>query len=184
MSRLASMISALQPARLAPETLTWFRVGQLLLLLEVASDLGVTPLKVDRLAYYDFFSANPFLVVTAGSVEATDLQLAGFSRHNLDYQSAPQRFANRRARLEHDLSLLVAFGLVDVGSTDRAVVGFSLAQAGREMAGRLTSLYAGAYRQSARMVVRRLKSLSERGLRDDASRWLRAEGLLMDLYDT
>ena len=55
-----------------------FRLAQLLLLFEVA---GVVdhPLGLDRLGYYDFFAANPFLVVGESDQSRVDLRLAGFS---------------------------------------------------------------------------------------------------------
>jgi hypothetical protein len=170
-------------SRVAPERLMWFRLGQLILLLRAAAEANTGPLTIDRLGYYDFLSANPFLVVDAETVEGTDLQLAGFSERNLDYQSAPQRFANRRARLQHDLNLLVAYGLVELKVDRRRSLGFVLTDSGHAIASSFRSLYADQYRRSAVLVIGRLKMLSDLRLRERAHTWLRAEGLLMDLYD-
>ncbi|MGO9178242.1 MAG: ABC-three component system middle component 2 [Candidatus Limnocylindrales bacterium] len=172
----------LDAPRVAPEALTWFRVGQLLLLLGVASELRATPVDLDRLGYYDFFAANPFLVVEAGSQDDTRLQLAGLTARNLDYQSASQRFANRRARLEHDLALLQAYGHVTTVWARRRLE-FDVTEPGQEVAARFASLYASTYRLSARTVIRRLKGVSDRALRDSARTWLKNEALFVDLYD-
>lgn len=170
------------PARIAPETLDAFRLGQLLLLLDVAAELRATPVDIDRLGYYDFFAANPFLVISEDDPARVELELAGFEVRNLDYQSSSQRFSNRRARLQHDLAWLLARDLVDVaGSGGR--VGYQLTGRGTELAVRFTALYALAYRESAAHVVRKLKALSDTRLRNNAKQWLRAESLLIDLYD-
>lgn len=168
--------------RLAPEALTWFRLGQLLLLLDVVRDATAGPLDIERLGYYDFFAANPFLIVEPETREHTELQLAGFNARNLDYQSAPQRFSNRRARLQHDLALLVAYGHVHVSGVGGRVE-YELSAAGAPLAEGLSALYAHAYRRSARIVINRLKRLSDKRLREQARDWLRAEALLIDLYD-
>ena len=168
--------------RVAPETLTWFRVGQLLLLLAAASELRAAPVGVDRLGYYDFFAANPFLLVETGSHEDTQLQLAGLTARNLDYQSASQRFANRRMRLEHDLALLQAYGQITTSWTNRRLE-FDLTDVGRQFAGRFATLYASTYRLSAQLVIRRLKPMSDRSLRESARAWLKSDALLVDLYD-
>jgi hypothetical protein len=47
----------------------------------------------------------------------------------------------------------------------------------------LRSLYAQAYRLSAGTVVSKLKTHSDSGLRAAAKDWLRAEALMVDLYD-
>src|SRR5664280_166628 len=109
------MVAELAASRVAPETLTAFRLGQLLLLFEAAEGVRATPVNIDRLGFYDFFAANPFLIVDKDDREGRSLQLAGFEFQNLDYQSSSQRFSNRRARLQHDLALLTAYGLLSVG---------------------------------------------------------------------
>jgi len=48
----------------APEDRHVFRLAQLTLLLEVAEGLRIPVSTVDRLGFYDFFSANPFTAVS------------------------------------------------------------------------------------------------------------------------
>jgi hypothetical protein len=86
-----------------------FRLARLALLLELAPQLpNHKPLDIERLGYYDFFAANPFLIVEVEDPLRRDLILAGFDSRNLSYQSSAQRFTSRRARLQHDLAMLVA----------------------------------------------------------------------------
>lgn len=165
-----------------PEDHQVFRAAQLTLLLEVAGAERVEVRTVDRLGFYDFFSANPF-VVTAGddprdAADRLTLRLAGFSDQQLSYASTGQRFASRRRRLQHDLSLLIAYGLVAIETG-----GYGLTPAGRTLATELTSVYADAYRAAAQVVLRRLKRLSDRQLMQRADDWLGRSWLLIDVLD-
>lgn len=170
------------PQRVAPETLDAFRLGQLVLLLSVAADARAVPVDIDRLGYYDFFAANPFLVIGEDDPGRVELALVGFEVRNLDYQSSSHRFSNRRGRLQHDLAWLLSRGLAHVAGS-RGRVGYLLTDRGMELASRFTALYAQAYQQSASHVIRKLRPLSDARLRKDAKQWLRAESLLIDLYD-
>lgn len=177
-----AMVAELAASRIAPETLTAFRLGQLLLLLDAADALRVAPVDIDRLGFYDFFAANPFLIVEKDHREGRALQMAGFEYENLDYQSSSQRFSNRRARLQHDLALLTAYGLLSVAPVDGRV-GYGLTELGKAASAKFSALYAHAYRESARVVIRRLKGLSDTKLRADARSWLAADDLMIDLYE-
>lgn len=172
------------PVPLRPDNLTHFRLARLALLLDVAPQLpNAKPLDVERLGYYDFFAANPFLIVENEDPLRRELVLAGFDSRNLSYQSSAQRFTSRRARLQHDLAMLVAYGLVHAHADQRRVV-YALTDAGGDMTAALRSLYARAYRRSVDIIVRRLNRLSDKSLRESAQGWLAAEGLLIDLYDS
>ena len=165
-----------------PEDHHVFRVAQLTLLLEVAWAESVDVRTVDRLGFYDFFPANPF-VVTAGdgprdAADRLTLRLAGFSDRQLSYASTGQRFASRRRRLQHDLSLLIAYGLVAIETN-----GYRLTPAGRTLAAELNSVYADSYRAAAQVVLRRLKRLSDRQLMLHANDWLGRSWLLIDVLD-
>jgi hypothetical protein len=119
-----------------PESLDFFRLGRLLVLLSTASEAkAARPLDLERLGYYDFFAANPFLVF-GGEDERRELVLAGFDSRNLSYQSSAQRSTNRRARLQYDLALLVAYGLVRPEVVANRVA-YSLTDHGAEFAGPL-----------------------------------------------
>lgn len=170
-------------ARVAPETLPTFRTGQLLLLLVAARAEVQAPIGIDRLGYLEFFSANPFLVVDPRSRDGLRLLAAGFDFKNLDYQSSSQRFTNRRSRLQRDLATLTAFGLV-TGNVSAGRLGYEATDAGVNAASRLHAMYAVAFRASASIVLGRLKRHSDTRLREEAAAWLRADELLVDLYDT
>lgn len=180
----AAMATEIWPARVGPERLTAFRLGQLLVLFDVATGQGPNQsLDIDRLGYYDFFAANPYLIVEPGSRDRVELALAGFDERNLDYQSSSQRFSNRRARLQHDLALLVAYDLVTVIARNGRVA-YIITERGRGLAEQFSALYALAYRRSAEIVTGQLKGLSDKRLREQAEEWLRAKSLLIDLYDS
>lgn len=173
-------LSAAVPS--GPEDRSVFRLAQLTLLLQVTTEEGAPVRTVDRLGFYDFFSANPFVVVSGDDdrdvADRLALRLAGFSNRQLSYASTGQRFVSRRRRLQHDLSLLVAYGLAAVDST-----GYVLTSSGRELADGLGSVYAEAYRDAARLILRRLRRLSDRRLTQQANEWLGKSWLLIDVLD-
>lgn len=166
-----------------PENLSEFRLGQLVLLLSVAEQkASVHPLDVERIGYYDFFSANPFLVFDSDQEQRRELVLAGLDSKSLSYQSSAQRFSNRRARLQHDIALLVAYGLMHARVHAKSV-SYKLTDEGREFACKFGSLYARAYRKSADLVVHHLSRFSDTKIRNEATRWLKAAAFMIDLFD-
>lgn len=163
------------------ESRTTFRLARLLLFIDVATRSGRQVPSVDRLGYYEFFSDNPFMVIIDdrhAEQDRLDLEMAGFSPVQLSYASTGQRFASRRQRLQHDLSLLVSRNLVAFGED-----GFVATGAGAELATRLNSLYADAYRTAAKIVLRRLAPMSNKALEAAARTWLGESWLLIDLLD-
>src|ERR1700685_1578505 len=95
-----------------PEDQVLFRLAQLVRLLRVIDRAERPGVGLERLGYYDFFAANPFLVVPADNTEErARLHLAGFDERQLSYASTGPRFANRRRRLQHDVALRVAYDL-------------------------------------------------------------------------
>lgn len=166
-----------------PDSLDEFRMARLLLLLREAEELNPKKqLDIERLGFYDFFSANPFLVLHDDAQARTLVALAGFDARSLSYQSSGHRFTNRRARMQYDLSRLIAFGLIQPATNAGRVV-FALTEEGRMHGSRYRCLYARAYRRSARVVVQRLHKLSDRRLNEQAREWLQARPFLIDLYD-
>lgn len=137
---------------------------------------------IERLAFYDFFSANPFLIFDVDDEERRELILAGFDSRTLSYQSSAQRFSNRRQRLQHDLAWLTSYALIHVAPV-QGKVSYGLTEQGKETATALQSLYALSFTESARLVTDRLNRLTDKSLRDRAKGWLRAESLMIDLYD-
>ena len=167
-----------------PDNLLQFRLGRLLLLLDSLPEMAsAKPLHLERLGYYDFFADSPFLVVETDDAVKRRLLLAGFSERSLSYHSSAQRFTNRRARLQHDLALLTARGLVEV-SADGKHITFGLTEKGSSLAGKLKTFYADAFRSSAEIVVRQLNRLSDKALNERAREWLRAEPFLVEIYET
>ena len=168
---------------LRPDDLLAFRLGRLVLLLSVVPELATSkPMDVERISLYDFFADNPFLIFGRQTAEHETLVLAGFDSRNLSYQSSAQRFSSRRERLQHDLAVLIAFGLVRA-TTNAGRVTYALTDAGSEHAASFRSLYAQAYRSSAALVGRELNRLSDRALQLQTRQWLRADELLIDLFE-
>jgi hypothetical protein len=167
-----------------PDDLLTFRVARLALLLAVAATLKLKkPIDIERLGFYDFFSANPFLVLSDEDDEARrEIAFAGFSSFDLSYQSSGHRFANRRARLRNDLAMLIGYGMAEPAVEGQRVV-YRVTDEGQTVVDELRSLYADAYRQSATLVIGRLDRLADARLRDQAKRWLNDERQLIDLYD-
>ena len=166
-----------------PDDLLEFRLGRLLILLDSLPQLSsAKPLHLERLGYYDFFADSPFLILPPEDPLRRRLLLEGFSERSLSYHSSAQRFTNRRARLRHDLALLAAGALVEIKPEGNHVT-FALSEKGHEAAGHLGTLYADAFRSSAKIVVRNLNRLSDKKLHESARGWLRAEPFLVDIYD-
>ena len=169
---------------LRPDDLLAFRLGRLLLLLATVPGLPSSkPMDIERISLYDFFADNPFLVFGRKSKEHRALVLAGFDSRSLSYQSSAQRFSSRRERLQHDLAVLIGYGLV-VAEPQARRVAYSLSGAGSERAAELGSLYAQSYRQSAELIGRELNGLSDRALQEHTREWLQADELLVDIFET
>lgn len=163
-----------------PEERRVFRVAQLVLLLAVAEENNTKLSNLDRIAYFDFFAANPFVVLDGESAEkdARDrltLRLAGFADRQLTYGAVGHRFTTRRQRIQYDLALVVARGLVQV-LPDR----YAITSAGTDFANALATVYADAYRTGAAIVFKRFGGLSETRLRAKAEELLGAPWLLID----
>lgn len=163
-----------------PEERTVFRAAQLALLLAAAEDAGAKLTNLDRVAYFDFFAANPFIVLDGEFTEkdARDrltLRLAGFTEGQLTYGAVGHRFVTRRERIQHDLSLLVARGLAQA-LPDR----YAITPSGSEFANALKTVYAEAYNSAASIVFKRFGGLSETRLRAKAEKLLGAPWLLID----
>lgn len=169
---------------LRPDDLLAFRLGRLLLLLDTVPGLpSPKPMDIERISLYDFFSDNPFLVFGHQTKQHRILVLAGFDSRSLSYQSSAQRFSSRRERLQHDLAILVSYGLMRAEPEARRVA-YKLTASGSTRAAELRSLYAQSYRRSAELIARELNRLSDRALQQQTRRWLQADELLVDLFET
>jgi hypothetical protein len=165
-----------------PETLLQARLARLMLLLaEAPSQPRRKPADIERLGIYDFFADNPMLLFGPGSDERRTLMLAGFDPDSLSYHSSSQRFTNRRSRMQHDLSHLLARDLV-TATADGSHVVYALTDRGRELTARFNSSYADGYRTSARLVTRELNRRSATALRALVQELLEAKPFIIDLY--
>jgi len=182
MSDTPDASSATIDAALVPEDSRTFRMARLLLLLSTARHDGRRVESLDRLAYYEFFADNPWVVVdgdsTADDRDRDTLRLAGFARTQLSYASTGQRFASRRARIRADFAQLVAYELATLDGTQ-----FRITDRGDATSNELQSSYAAAYRTSASVVLRRLVSLGQRALQKRVEEWLGQSWLLLDLLE-
>lgn len=163
-----------------PEESAVFRIAQLALLLAAAEDNNISMTNLDRLAYFDFFASNPFIILDGESTEKDSrdrltLHLAGFTDGQVTYGSIGHRFATRRERIRHDLALLITHGLAQV-LPDR----YTITPVGAEFAIELKTVYAEAYRVAALIVFKRFRGLSETGLRMKAEKLLGKHWLLID----
>lgn len=164
-----------------PDDFAYARMARLLILLDSVPDKPKPkPLDAERISIYDFFSDNPFLLFGPTSRERGSLLVAGFDPSSLSYNSSGQRFANRVARLEHDLASLLARGLI-LTEVSGARISYRLTQAGSSVLADFSSMYALAFRRSAQMVIGNLNSLSNSALRASVHDMLRATEFLLDL---
>jgi hypothetical protein len=153
-----------------PEDDVIFRLAQLLLLLAALPRPRPSGVSLERLGCYDFLVANPLLVLTdEKDPDRKRLLMAGFDGRALIYASPAHRFTTRRERLQHDLALLVAYGLV-APTVDKSVL-YAVTSTGRDLAGKFTAVYARSYRLSADILLRRLSRLSDRRLREAVRAW-------------
>lgn len=165
-----------------PDDLLYARLARLVLLLaEAPSQPYRKPADVERIGTYDFFADNPHLLFGADAEQRRALLLAGFDPTTLSYHSSSQRFTNRRERIQHDLSHLMARGLIDANAEGSRVV-YSLSDRGHELVNQFESSYADGYRTSARLVANALNRLSDRALRTRVADVLQADAFVIDIY--
>lgn len=157
-----------------PEDEVPFRLAQLLLLLKAVTAQDESGATLERIGYYDFLSANPFLVVPIEGREASLLRLAGFDPQVLAYASSSQRFTSRRERIQHDLALLVAYGCCRVHNRNGSLA-YSITGIGQELGGKFTATYATSFSAAADIVVRQLRKLSDKRLREQTAQWIRPD---------
>jgi hypothetical protein len=149
------------------EDVSTFRWARLLLVLDVAGE-GID---AERLGIYEFLAGHPLLLArTDDDPDRTALRLAGFDDRALGYASPAQRFVTGQLYLGRDLAALVSQGLVRVSAAGR--VTYRLTDEGATMASRFTAMYAQSYITAVRVVIRRLRRLSGRKLREGLRQWL------------
>lgn len=167
----------------SPEDAIIFNASRLLLLFETINKL--TPeqaIDLDRLSYYDFFAANPFLLIDKSNPHWLDLELEGFKPNKIEYIGTAQRFRTKRLSIKQYLALLLSKGLLKLENSDDKIV-FNITLIGVETASKFNSTYAITYRKSASYIISKLKSYSDTKLSEDAKKWLEAKQFQVDLID-
>ena len=162
-----------------------YRWAHLLLVASVHAERNRRkPLSLDRLAMYDFFAAHPFLIFDdQTTAPGRSLVREGLEPRSLTYAAAPDRLANRRQRIQADVTALVARDLADLAANDGRLV-FALTEAGQARADSLASLYAQAVRSSAALVIANLDRLADATLRSRATEWTTYRALLIDVLES
>jgi hypothetical protein len=167
----------------SPEDVTLFNSARLLILFEVFENLSTKKgIDLERLSYYDFFAANPFLIIAEDDPMRLDLEIAGFEISTVGYISSPQRFRTKRSRLKQYLSLLLSKNLIEVSNVEGKIL-YSITPLGIETASKIESMYAFAYRKSVEYIIKRLEKYSDKKLWENSSKWLEAKSFQVDLYD-
>ena len=157
-----------------PDDVAVFRRARLLLLLDVLTVEAPAGVDAERIGVYDFLAAHPLLLVRDDDdPDRFALLMAGFDDRAVAYASAGQRLATAQQHLARDLTALVAAGLVTMTAAGR--IGYRLTPGGGAAAGRLTATYARSYTTAARIIVRRLRRLSGRRLREVVRRCISVE---------
>jgi hypothetical protein len=170
--------SATRARYAAPEDFVAFRLAQLVILLSEVAPANARAIDLERLGYYDFFAANPFVIFESNDrLQHAQLHQASFDERQLSYASTGSRFANRRKRLQHDVALLISCGLAGPRGG-----GYGITQNGENFVESLSALYVDQYRESVRVVHERLRRLSDSQLAQASRRWLTTPSLLLDLY--
>jgi predicted transcriptional regulator len=168
----------------SPEDVTVFNSTRILLLFDVLQELEIKEgCDLERLCYYDFFAANPFLVVSDEKDPLRlELEISGFDPSKLEYTSSTQRFRTKRESIKRYLALLLGKGLITVRNTDGRLL-YQVTKIGTEKTREINSMYAIAYRRSASSIVNKLKNYSDQKLWDSASKWLEAKSFRVDLFE-
>jgi hypothetical protein len=167
----------------SPEDAIVFNSSRLLLLLDVLNDLGVKKgVDLERLSYYDFFAANPFLIIGKDDPCRLELEIEGFEPNKLEYLSSDQRYRTKRTLIKQYLSLLLSKGLIKILNMDGKIL-YEITPLGIEISSKINSMYAIAYKKSVTCVVKMLKGYSDAQLWEKASEWLEAKSFQVDLYD-
>jgi predicted transcriptional regulator len=160
-----------------------FNSARLLILFDALSNLSQDGVPIERIAYYDFFSAHPFLVIGKDETDLKlDLLYYGFESTTIGYISSSQRFSNRRERLKHFLAKLLMRDLIQLKNQDGLFL-YSITEHGTTTSSQFKSLYMEAYKKSAAIIVSKLARLSDKKLSQNAREWLKAEPFIIDLYD-
>ncbi len=160
-----------------------FNSARLLLLFDELSKLSKQGVDIERLSYYDFFAANPFVILSENDPSRLDFELEGFEPNKLEYTSSAQRYSSKRESIKHYLALLLAKGLIDVSNQEGKII-FVITERGSSTVNKINTIYAIAYRKSVGYIIKRLKDYSDKKLWECSRKWLEAKAFQIDLYGT
>jgi len=160
-----------------------FNMGRLLNLFSTFNDIfPEDSLNIDRIAYYDFFASQPFLIFNDDEKTKIELLYSGFEPSTIGYISSSQRFTTRREMSKFYLAGLLMRNLIQVNNVGGRY-GYSITNPGKEIASKFKSMYIEAYRRSAILTIKKLHHLNEKKLDQNAKQWLKAEPFMIELYD-
>jgi hypothetical protein len=148
-----------------PDEMAVFRRARLLVLLDLLAEETPAGVDAERAGVYDFLAAHPLLLVRDDDdPDRFALLMAGFDDRAVAYASPGQRLATAQSHLGRDLTALAATGLVEMVAAGR--IRYRATDEGRAAVAALSATYVVSYRMSARIIVRRLRRLSGRRLRE------------------
>jgi hypothetical protein len=154
-----------------PDDSAVFRHARLVLLLHASAGYAPEGIDTERLGIYDFLAVHPLLLARDDDdPDRLALRLAGFDQRATGYASPTQRYVRGRLLLARDLAALIGRGLVEMNAGGR--VRYRLTPQGESVASQFTSMYADSYLFAARTVMRRVRRLSGRKLREGLRQWL------------
>lgn len=157
-----------------PDDVAVFRRARLLLLLDLLAEDTPAGVDAERIGVYDFLAAYPLLLVRGDDdPDRFTLLMAGFDDRAVAYSSAGPRLVTAQQHLARDLTALVGMGLVAMAADGR--IRYRPTSAGTAAAASLTATYARSYVTAARIIVRRLRRLSGRRLREVVRRCISVE---------
>jgi len=160
-----------------------FNMGRLLVLFSIFK--GIFPedsLSIDRIAYYDFFSSQPFLIFNDDKESKIELLYYGFESSTVGYISSSQRFTTRREMSKFYLAGLLMKNLIQVKNLEGRY-SYSITNFGENVASKFKSMYIEAYRKSAVLTIKKLHNFNDKKLDQKAKEWLKAEPFMIELYD-
>jgi hypothetical protein len=167
----------------SPEDDLLFNSARLLIFFEVFNKVKLLEgIDLERLCYYDFFAANPFIIIEKNDPLWLELELEGFDPCKLEYLSTAQRYRTKRESIKQYLALLLAKDLISVENIEGKIL-YHITPKGLGVSYKLSSMYAISYRKSVKFIVRELKRYKDSELWENASRWLEAKSFQIDLYD-
>lgn len=166
-----------------PEDEDIFNASRLLIMFEVLNIYGKKKLvSIERISYYDFFSANPLLIFNDNLSIKNKLVYEGFPSNTISYISSSHRFINRMEKLKYYMSYLISRDLIDIANCDGRI-NYLITNKGTDVSNSIKTFYANAYKESCRIVIKHLESMSDTKLWKESQKWLKAENFVIDLID-